>query len=352
MTPTPRVAVILVNHQDYARPYLAACYTSLVNQTYPADRFTLFIVNNGLPEAETRLTEQLAPSARILLNAENRGWGGGNNTAIAVALREGFDDVVLVNIDTVADPGWLEALVERAERDPDVHIVQSLILLDGTTRVNSAGNRTQFLGYGYCTGYGQDASAGHNGLAMDYASGASMLVKRAVFERIGLFREEFFLYYDDMEFCWRARLAGFNVGRAERSVCHHAYSFQGRMERLYYFQRNRLLTLLTLERAGTLLLIAPCLLISELLVDLYLIGQGRGGVVWALARYFARGRTWRQIAARRREVRAIRRRRDADIVKGFAARIVFAEMDSAAMRYVFNPLLWMYWTLVKPWIRW
>ena len=348
----PRIAVILINHADYTRSYLADCYAGLTAQTFPADRTTLFIVNNGLPDAETQLTAQLAPRARILQNAENRGWGGGNNTAITVALREGYEHLIMVNVDTIAEPGWLAELVHAAEAQPDVHILQSTILLSGTSRINSIGNRTQFLGYGYCKGYGQERTAVREAPPMDYASGASMLVKRAVFERIGLFREEFFLYYDDMEFCWRARLAGFRVGWAERSVCHHAYQFQRRMKWLYYFQRNRLLTLLTLERTASLLLIAPCLLVSELVVALYLIAQGHGRAVLDLLRYFVRGQTWREIRVRRREIRMIRQHRDAEIVRGFAGGIVFAEVDSPVMRGLINPLLRLYWALVRPLIRW
>ena len=179
-----------------------------------------------------------------------------------------------------------------------------------------------------------------------------MLLKRQVFERIGLFCEEFFLSYDDMELCWRARLAGFHVGLAERSVCHHAYNFQARLEWLYFFQRNRLLTLLTLERLGTILLIIPCLAVSELVVGLYFIAQGRAQTVWALLRYFLRWETWTAIAARRRILGRLRVRKDAEIVKPFAGPVMFTAVDSLAMRCLVNPVLQLYWNAVKWLIVW
>jgi GT2 family glycosyltransferase len=155
-----------------------------------------------------------------------------------------------------------------------------------------------------------------------------------------------------MEFCWRARLAGFTVGIAAASVCRHQYDFRDRLRMLFYFQRNRLLTLLTLERLGTILLTLPCLLVSELAVGLYFAAQGRGREVWALVRHFLRRQTWAVIAARRREVRRLRSRTDAEIVGRFAGRVVFAEINGPAMRYLLNPLLACYWAVARRLIVW
>lgn len=346
------VAVVLLTHKDYATRYLAECIAGLDRQTYPVADFNVFIVTNGVTEDERRLVGRLAPKARILHQAQNLGWGGGCNAAIRAALAEGCRCVVLLNIDTLVEPDWLLRLVEAAEADAGLHILQSKILLNGTGRINSVGNRIQFLGYGYCNGYGWLDAPDLPAFPIDAVSGAAMLIKREVFERIGFFRDDYLIYYDDTEFCWRARLAGFDVGVAPRSICHHKYEFASRLPMLYQLQRNRLLTFLTLPRLRSLLLIAPCLLVGELLVGGYFIAQGRGGVVLALLRYFARGRTWRQIAAWRREVRALRRRRDDEIVAHFAADIVFAEVDGPAVRYLINPALRLYWALIRPLIRW
>ena len=352
MTTHPPVAVVVLTHNDYATRYLADCMAGLAAQTYPAERMRLFIVANGVSEREAQLIRRLAPEARLLRNADNLGWGGGNNTAIRVALAESFPYLALLNIDTIVDRDWLVRLMEAAEASSEVQIFQSKILLDGTGRVNSLGNRIQFLGYGYCNGYGQEDASTLPAFPMDYASGAAMLVRRDVFERIGLFLEDYLIYYDDTEFCWRARLAGFNVGLAPASVCRHKYEFTGRLPMLYQLQRNRLLTLLTLPRLGSLLLIAPCLIVSEVLLAGYFVVRGWGGTVWRLLKEFSRWRTWSAIADRRRVVQPMRIRSDAEILGRFAARVVFAEVDSPAMRYLLNPLLGAYWAIVRRLIRW
>ena len=106
------------------------------------------------------------------------------------------------------------------------------------------------------------------------------------------------------------------------------------------------------RRIGTLVVIAPCLMVSEVVVWVYCLGRGWGRVPWDLVRYFLRWETWRSIAAHRREVRSIRTTTDAAIVTQFAARIVFAEIDSPALRYFFNPLLWLYWAVARRLIVW
>jgi GT2 family glycosyltransferase len=348
----PTAAVVVLTHNDYASRYLADCIAGLRAQTYPAERFAVFLVANGIDDEQAALIGRIAPEVRVLRNPTNLGWGGGNNAAIRVALGEGRRYVALLNIDTVVDRDWLARLIEHADTHPDLHILQSKILLDGTGRINSLGNRIQFLGYGYCNGYGDADTPSPPAFPMDYASGAAMLVRREVFERIGLFREDYLIYYDDTEFCWRARLAGFNVGLAPESVCRHKYEFSARVPMLYQLQRNRLLTLLSLPKIGSLLLIAPCLLVSEVLLAGYFIARGWGGTVWRLVTEFARWRTWASIAERRRQMRALRVRPDAEIVRHFAAHVVFAEVDSPAMRHLLNPLLGAYWAIVKRFIVW
>jgi len=232
-------------------------------QSYPASLTTVFLVHNGSAAAQRQQAAQLAPEARHLTLARNRGWTGGNNAAIRVALSEAFAYVVMLNVDTVVDRGWLSGLVQAADEHPTIHIWQSRILLHGTTKINSLGNRIHYLGFGYCHGYGQPQTTSSSAAMVDYASGAAMLVKREVFETIGLFREDYMSYYDDMEFCWRARLVGYNVGVADASLCYHKYTFRKSPTRLYYLQRNRLMTLFSLERWGTLLMTLPCLLVAE-----------------------------------------------------------------------------------------
>lgn len=352
LTPSlPRVAVVLLQHGEYAKKFLVPCYESLCAQTYPMERFTLFIVDNAsTPESQAYL-RAMAPQARILPQKENGGWPGGNNAGIRLALQEEFDDVVLLNMDTKLDEEWLANLVQKAQNNPNLDILQSKILLYGTNRINSLGNRIQFLGYGYCNAYGQEESP-RNHLPIDFASGASMLVKRRVFEKIGFLREEYFLYGEDLEFCWRARLAGFQVGMAEQSVCHHKYDVRNIIQAIFYVERNRLATLFTLEKWQTLTLILPALFLFEVGVLVYFTLRGRGRAMVQLVRYFLTPKTWKTILRYRKENQSLRVRKDYEIIKGFSGPIIFAEIKNPAFNILVNPLLWLYWSMVRIFIFW
>ena len=346
-----RVAVILVNHKKYAQTHLPECYRSLCAQTFPRERMALFIADNESTDQTHGELARIAPEARILPSTENLGWAGGNNAALRAALAEGFDYFVLLNMDTRVEPDWLAQLVRTAQERTDLQILQSKILIHGTDRVNSLGNRIQFLGYGYCNGYGQPDSDPRR-YPVDFASGAAMGVRREVFEKIGLFQENYFMYCEDTEFCWRARLAGFRVGLAERSICHHKYNLQHVVNAIDYVERNRLLTLLTLEKVGTILLTLPALIPLQIGSILYFTLQGRGRAMGRTIRYFLNWRTWVGIACRRRQIRALRVVNDGPIVKGFAGGIVFAEYHSTTFRFLINPLLRVYWALAKRLILW
>lgn len=177
-----------------------------------------------------------------------------------------------------------------------------------------------------------------------------MLVKRGVFERIGLFREEYFMYCEDMEFCWRARLAGFNIGLADQSICHHKHDPIKTLHSIGFVERNRWLTVLTLEQWPTLLILAPCRIVSAGVLWLFLCLRGRVDVPFRLVIHFLRPGTWRWIAARRREVRALRRRSDRAVVGQFAGAVFVSEAHPflrRVMNCIVNPLLLAYWAIAR-----
>ena len=155
-----------------------------------------------------------------------------------------------------------------------------------------------------------------------------------------------------MEFCWRARLAGYNVGVAEQSVCQHKYDFKRVLDHVDCIERNRWVTLLTLEKPATLLLILPPLLLVQAGSMLYFIFTGHGKTMGRFLRSLLSAETWAAIRQARRRMRALRRRRDADIVRGFAGPIVFAEVRHPFVRFLVNPLLQAYWAAARCLIFW
>ena len=185
-----------------------------------------------------------------------------------------------------------------------------------------------------------------------YASGAGTLVRLSILQDIGLFNEELFLYQEDAELGWRARLAGFRAVIAPGSRVRHRYEFHKGPEKYHWLERNRFLLLLWCYRGRTLLLLLPALLGME--VGVWALAF-RGGWWRQKARaygYFLRPDRWAHVAATRKTVQALRRMDDRDVTSAFVSKILFPAMSPWPLTRVANPLLAAYWGLVRRLLRW
>lgn len=176
----------------------------------------------------------------LIRSSENRGFAGGNNLGIEHALKNLDPDfVLLLNNDTVVDPSFLSELVDESE---DAGIVGSeLYFYHDIDRIQSVGVKVEWS-RGNVVSLGQGKKEFKRDVKdLDGVSGCSMLIKRDVLDRIGFLNPECFLYYEDTDFCLRARRAGFKVVCAGRSRVWHKFSVSSRKisgTREYYSARN------------------------------------------------------------------------------------------------------------------
>lgn len=208
----------------------------------------LIVVDNGSSDGSGRRLRDLLPEVTHLQSGTNLGFSGGSNVGIREALARGADLVLLVNSDVILPPDSLARLEEALAAAPDLGIVGPLILSrsepeqvasDGMTFSRWTG-RMRHLGFGQRFG-----SRPRNGCStVDGVSGCVMLIKREVFERIGLFAEEYFFSFEDLDFCLRANRAGFRAACVDDAVAYHegSVSIGSRSaSRLYFATRNHLL---------------------------------------------------------------------------------------------------------------
>lgn len=203
----PCVATILLNWKREEETIVAAC--ALAGIDYPNHR--LYVMDNGATAESRAALAQLVGIARLLESAENLGFAGGCNRAMAEAFAEGADYVWLLNADAEVGPGVLAALVAAAEADPRIGLVSPVLREDATALAYAA------IGY--------DAATFAMPTTIDAADGArwqaerpgqmllwgtALLVRRAVFERIGGLDEAFFAYVEDLDFSIRSLKAGFH----------------------------------------------------------------------------------------------------------------------------------------------
>jgi GT2 family glycosyltransferase len=206
MSVLPRVVLIVVNWNG--RAYLEGCLSSLLALDYPD--FSVTVVDNASTDGSPDFVRERFPQVVLVNSSQNRGYGGGANLALRACLA---DVAVILNTDITVPPDWLMRLVTPMLADPAIGVAGCKLYYPGGRTIQHAG--------GYITA--PQAWPGHYGLNdedrgqhdtprdVDYVIGAALAVKRSALEQIGLFDEGYFLYYEDVDLCQRARRAGYRV---------------------------------------------------------------------------------------------------------------------------------------------
>lgn len=343
----PEVAVIVPNFNGSR--FLDECLTSLLDQSYP--NYSVTVVDNASSDDSVEVVRRGFPQVELIVNEKNKGFAGGCNTGLRHALAGSAQYFVLVNSDTRADRDWLRELVGAAQSDPRIGAAQSMIYLaDRPQQLNSAGNESHYLGFGYCGHYlEEDRGQFDEVVDVPFASGTALLLRRAVVEEVGLMNEAFFLYQEDLDLSWRARLAGWRVVLAPRSKIYHKYSFSRNDTKFYYLERNRLLLCLQNYSPRSLAVLAPALLGAELAMLGYSVTGG-----WF--RQKLRGYAWiarhpGMVRHKHRLIQAQRKVSDAELAAYWTDKMSFSDLADSPLTRVANPVSAAYWKLARRFLR-
>lgn len=338
------VNIIIVTYNGSR--WIRACLSSVFGSTFNGHLYVA-VVDNASSDGTADIVEREFPEADLIRLNKNTGFVGGNTIGITEALRHPPDYVFLLNQDTEIEPGTVSELVRVAE-DSGAGIVQGMLLLgDERHLVNNAGNALHYLGFGFVKHYREPAErwAGQEPFEIGYASGAAMLIRRDVLETVGLFDESFFSYHEDLDLCWRAKLAGFKVMLAPKAIVYHYYEFSRNKKMLYWAERNRWAVLLKNYSLKTLILLMPALFFIELAMLVY---SALGGWLhlkiksygWILMRFGA-------ILASRRRIQRIRKIHDRSIIRSMDSKLLFSEIRNPMLTYVISPFSVLYYQVIR-----
>lgn len=197
------------------------CVASLRQLDYP--EYRILIVDNGSTDTSVEAFQAL-PGVDLLVCDHNLGFGAGNNRGIEYALAHGADYVLLLNNDTEVPPGLVAELVGVARSEPSIGLVGPVIYYaERPEQVWFAGMRFRHGLYVVRRGLHlkPPLAAVED---VDFLSGCGMLVRREVWERVGLFDPRFFMYYEDLDFCIRAKEAGYRAVCATKARMWHSLS--------------------------------------------------------------------------------------------------------------------------------
>lgn len=314
--PPPKVSVVVINYNG--APWLERCLMSLRNQTI-ADQIEVIVADNDSPDQSGRLAVTLIGTwtrAHVLQHGNNFGYATGNNRAAQQACGR---YLLFLNNDTWLEPDCLERLLQTVET-AGAAAATPLVMdyVDG--RMQSVGE-AGFDCFGLLCGTNDWARQQE----IFVASGPALLVEKNMFQKVGEFDGQFFMYADEYDLCWRIWLAGGKVILAPDARLHHRGAASvnpvGTQEMVenrtsdtkrFYANRNNLLVLLKNGQHLLLLMVPPQILL--LMAEAFFMGVVARRWSHVRRAYVAAvldcWRLRRHILAERRRIKALRQRGD------------------------------------------
>ena len=212
-----KVSVVIPNWNG--RELLGDCLSSLRAQT---QKHQVIVVDNGSSDDSVEYIKNEFPEVEIIQLDKNYGFTSGVNPGIKKAMLGGAQFVALLNNDAQADKNWLASLVKTANNHPRVGIVASKIMRADREHLDSTGEVYTIWGLSFPRGRNEvDKGQYDNQQVIFGASGGASLYRVKMLEEIGLFDEDFFAYFEDVDISFRAQLAGWKVRYEPNAVVYH-----------------------------------------------------------------------------------------------------------------------------------
>ena len=313
-----RLSAIVVTRNH--REVVGVCLGSLLASDRPPDE--IVVIDHASDDGTAALVRRAVPSAAVLDFPDNPGFGEGVNRALRVVTG---DAVVLLNPDASVAPETLGILLRRLEDDGLAAVVPKVLVAepaDDAPHIHSAGLRVDRLGRARDRGCLEpDRGQLDRPETVLAGSGAALLLRTAAVREVSGFDPSYFLYYEDLDLCWRLWLAGYEITYEPSAVARHALPADPDSAYLRHFldPRNRFRTLLKNLSMATLARRLPRLVLFEVTntLDLALRHRRIRAVAWRLAAW---AWTWRHLPSTwraRRTVQGLRRRSDGDLDRLF-----------------------------------
>lgn len=238
-------AVVIVNWNKFLDT--RGCLQSLLAAQREKFTIEIIVVDNGsTDDSVLRLRQEFGEVISILESSTNLGFAGGNNVGIRRALEMNAELIILLNNDTIVAPDFFQKVAAAADEHPGAGIFGGKIFYQSPPqRLWFAGGEVQkMLAKARHFGFGsEDAAIYQKRRRVSFITGCLMIVRRTVFERIGLLQDDLFLYFEDTEFCLRACRQGIEMIYLPDVVIWHevgAGAIGAYAPHYYYYQtRNR-----------------------------------------------------------------------------------------------------------------
>ncbi len=222
-----KIAVIVLNWNGEKDSL--ACINALKKQT---QNHTVVVVDNGSTDNFCEIIRKDHPEIILLVNSKNLGFACGVNTGIRYAIKQNYSHVALINNDATPEPIWLSELLKPTQTTVQARSLYSydatnigiitgkLLKTDGT--IDSTGEQYASWGLAFPRGRGENDNLQYNTREEVFgATGGASLYRVSMLKEIGLFDEDFFAYYEDVDLSFRAQLTGWKVIYTPKAIAHH-----------------------------------------------------------------------------------------------------------------------------------
>jgi GT2 family glycosyltransferase len=263
MTNMSHVSIIIPSFNG--QHLLAESIPALMKQTYPD--FDVYVVDNGSRDDTVKWLRNEYPQVHIIENAENKGFAAAVNQGI---LSSDAPYVCTLNNDVVVDAEWIRSLVKAIESESDVGMCASkLLFFHKPSVINSSGICVDRAGIVWDREGGvSDSQRLDNGLNVFGPCAGAALYRRQMLDEIGLFDEEYFAYFEDVDLAWRARASGWRCAYVDSAIGYHHHSstsVNGSRFKNFQLGKNKVRLLLKNFPFRTLWWYIPVILVYDVL---------------------------------------------------------------------------------------
>lgn len=235
-----KIAVVILNYK--LKNLVLKCVNSVLESSHK--NLQVIVVDNN---SEDNIEQSIPQNPKVIFiqSGDNLGFTGGNNLGIKKALEGNPDYIFILNPDTTIKNNTISELLKKTEKynagvaSPKIYFSDSKIIWYAGGKFDKANVLGSHIGVDQ-----KDVGRFDEDRETDFATGAAMFIKKEVFEQIGLFDERYFMYYEDSDFCFRAKKAGFKIMYIYSSLVYHLNAQStglGSPLQDFYITRNRML---------------------------------------------------------------------------------------------------------------
>jgi GT2 family glycosyltransferase len=266
----PPVSILVLNYNGLS--YLKNFMNSILKTDYP--NFKIVFIDNGSTDGSLEFIRKNYPDVQIIAFNNNYGFAEAYNRSIEMV---NSDILLLINNDIEVDKNWLKELVKYISEDGVASIAPKIKFLDNKDVINSAGGNCDVYGVAWNRGNGEkDLGQYDKPDEVFYVNGAVLIFRKAVWKDVGPFDSRYFMYAEEVDWCWRARLKGYKVIYVPNSIVFHKW--QGSSKKtpfVYLMERNWLCNLLKNYETKTLIQIIPIYLVLKMFKSIWLAFKGK-----------------------------------------------------------------------------